>query len=130
MTINTHHLASKKLIGTATSLEKNSAIVKLTISPDMIVDTYNLSHGGFVFGLADYAAMLAINKPTVVLGKATTKFIKPVVLNDEVTAFAHVIESSDEKKITVSVIVKNQNQVLVFEGEFVCFVLDKHILES
>ena len=87
----THLLASKKLIGSVLSIENNSATVKLTITNEMIVDTYNLSHGGFVFGLADYSAMLAINKPTVVLGKATTKFLKPVVLNDEVTAVATVI---------------------------------------
>ena len=126
----THLLASKKLIGSVLSIENNSATVKLTITNEMIVDTYNLSHGGFVFGLADYSAMLAINKPTVVLGKATTKFLKPVVLNDEVTAVATVIGNSNEKKITVSVVVKNQKNEFVFEGEFVCFVLDKHILEN
>jgi acyl-coenzyme A thioesterase PaaI-like protein len=126
----THLLASKKLIGSVLSIENNSATVKLTITNEMIVDTYNLSHGGFVFGLADYSAMLAINKPTVVLGKATTKFLKPVVLNDEVTAVATVIGNSNEKKITVSVVVKNQKNEFVFEGEFVCFVLDKHILED
>jgi acyl-coenzyme A thioesterase PaaI-like protein len=126
----THLLASKKLIGSVLSIGNNCATVKLTITSEMIVDTYNLSHGGFVFGLADYSAMLAINKPTVVLGKATTKFLKRVILNDEVTAVATVIGNSNEKKITVSVVVKNQKNEFVFEGEFVCFVLDKHILED
>jgi len=126
----THLLASKKLIGSVLSIGNNCATVKLTITNEMIVDTYNLSHGGFVFGLADYSAMLAINKPTVVLGKATTKFLKPVVLNDEVTAIATVTENSNEKKATVSVVVKNQKNELVFEGEFVCFVLEKHVLDN
>jgi len=126
----THLLASKKLIGSVLSIGNNCATVKLTITNEMIVDTYNLSHGGFVFGLADYSAMLAINKPTVVLGKATTKFLKPVVLNDEVTAIATVTENSNEKKATVSVVVKNKKNELVFEGEFVCFVLEKHVLDN
>lgn len=126
----THLLASKQLIGSVVSIGNNCATVKLTITKDMIVDTYNLSHGGFVFGLADYTAMLAVNKPTVVLGKATTKFLKPVVLNDEVTAVATISDSLNEKKVIASVVVKNQKDDLVFEGEFVCFVLEKHILED
>ncbi len=127
---NTHLLASEKLVGSLVSIGKNSAIVKLTITKEMIVDTYNLSHGSFVFGLADYAAMLAVNKPTVVLGKATSKFLKPVVLNDEVIATASISEDTNEKKVNVAVSVKNQKKELVFEGEFVCFVLEKHILEN
>lgn len=127
---NTHLLASKKLVGSVVSIANNSAVVKLIITKEMIVDAFNLSHGSFVFGLADYAAMLAVNKPTVVLGKATTKFLKPVVLNDEVTAYASIIESSNEKKVNVNVSVKNQKNEIVFEGEFVCFVLEKHILEN
>ncbi|MEX1382959.1 PaaI family thioesterase [Lutibacter sp.] len=126
---NTHLLASKKLIGSVVSIGNDCATVKLTILEEMIVDTYNLSHGSFVFGLADYAAMVAVNKPTVVLGKATTKFLKPVVLNDEVTAIATITEISG-KKISISVGVKNQKDELVFEGEFVCFVLEKHILDN
>lgn len=125
---NTHLLASEKLIGSVVSIGNDCATVKLTITEEMIVDTYNLSHGSFVFGLADYAAMVAINESTVVLGKATTKFIKPVVLNDELTAVAKTIKTSG-KKISVSVVVTNQKNEFVFEGEFVCFVLEKHILD-
>jgi len=127
---NTHLLASEKLVGSVVSIENNSAIVTLKITEEMIVDTYNLSHGSFVFGLADYAAMVAINEPTVVLGKAETKFLKPVVLNDEVTAKATVSDNSNGKKFNVIVEVQNQKNELVFEGEFVCFVLEKHILDN
>ncbi len=126
---NTHLLTSEKLIGSVVSIGNDCATVKLTILEEMIVDTYNLSHGSFVFGLADYAAMVAINEPTVVLGKATTKFLKPVVLNDKVTAVATITETSG-KKISVLVEVTNQKDELVFEGEFICFVLDKHILDT
>ena len=124
----THQLASEKLIGSVVSIGTDSATVKLTITEEMIVDSYHLSHGSFVFGLADYAAMLAVNEPTVVLGKATSKFLKPVVLHDEVTAVATITDNSNGKKVTVSVGVENQNKEQVFEGEFVCFVLEKHIL--
>ena len=40
-----------------------------------------------------------------------------------------IIETSG-KKISVLVVVTNQKNELVFEGEFVCFVLEKHILDN
>ncbi len=127
---NTHLLASKKLIGSVISIENGNAKVTLTISQEMVVDTYNLAHGSFVFGLADYAAMLAINEPTVVLGKAEVTYTKPVVLNDELTALATVTNDKNGKKTMVRVVVFNQNRDLVFEGNFTCFVLENHILEK
>lgn len=127
---NTHLNVSKKLVGSVASIEENKATVTLEITEEMIVDNYNLSHGGFVFGLADYAAMVAINEPTVVLGKAEVKFIKPVVLNDKLTAIATIADDSNGKKITVSVNVFTAEEQIVFEGTFVCFVLEKHILEK
>lgn len=127
---NTHLNVSKKLVGSVVLIEENSAKVSLEVTKEMIVDEFNLTHGGFVFGLADYAAMVAINEPTVVLGKAEVKFIKPVVLNDKLTAIAIISDNSNGKKITVSVTVVNKEEQLVFEGSFVCFVLDKHILEK
>ena len=127
---NTHLLASKKLIGSVVSIENNKAKVTLKITENMVVDNFNLVHGGFVFGLADYAAMVAINKPTVVLGKAEVKFIKPVVLDDELTAFAVVSNKINDKKMIVSVVVSKSDNEIVFEGEFVCFVLEQHILDK
>ncbi len=126
----THLLTSKKLVGSVISIENNTATVTLKITKEMVVDSFNLTHGGFVFGLADYAAMVAINEPTVVLGKAEVKFMKPVIINEELTAKATISERVNEKKIAVNVHVSNQKDELVFEGNFVCFVLGKHILEK
>lgn len=127
---NTHLLASKKLIGEVITIENNTANVTLTITPEMAVDNYQLAHGSFVFGLADYAAMVVINEPNVVLGKADIKFMKPVVVNDKLTAIAEITDKTHPKKIIVSVTVTNQTDALVFEGSFVCFVLEKHILTT
>lgn len=126
---NTHLSTSKKLVGEVVSIEKESATVKLTITQEMVVDNFNLAHGSFVFGLADYAAMVAVNEPTVVLGKAEVKYLKPVVLGDEVIANAKVIDKNGKKSL-VSVFVTNEKNENVFEGEFVCFVLEKHILDN
>lgn len=126
----THQKTSRKLIGEVLSIQENKAIVQLKVLEDMLVDEYGLSHGGFTFGLADYAAMVAVNHPNVVLGKAEVKFIKPTVKGDILTAEANIIDKTDSTKSIVSVTVLNQHQTLVFEGEFVCFSLDKHILDK
>jgi uncharacterized protein (TIGR00369 family) len=125
----THNLTSKNLVGEPIKIEEGYAKVKLKTSEEMIVDKYKLVHGGFTFGLADYAAMLAINEPTVVLGKAEVKFTKPVKLGDEITAKAKVREDLGKKKV-VFVEVFNQEDEKVFEGTFYCYVLDKHVLEN
>lgn len=127
---NTHLLASKKLVGDVISIKNDTATVSLKITKEMVVDKYNLAHGSFVFGLADYAAMVAINEPTVVLGKAEVKYIKPVVLDDVLTAEAKITNKTNGKKIEVTVIVSNTENDVVFEGNFICFVLEKHILET
>jgi len=127
---NTHLLASEKFVGSVVSIVKNGAVVKLKITKEMLVDKFNLAHGGFVFGLADYAAMVAINEPTVVLGKAEVKFLKPVQIDAELTARATIKNKPEGKKTSVSVVVENAKEEIVFEGEFVCFVLEKHVLDN
>ncbi|SFS30007.1 hotdog domain-containing protein [Lutibacter maritimus] len=130
ITQNTHLKTSKKLIGNVISIEEDKAIVQLNISEEMVVDSLGLSHGGFTFGLADYAAMVLINHPNVVLGKAEVKFVKPTVVGDVLTATASYKEKINDVKTVVSVLVFNKKQEVVFEGEFVCFTLQKHVLDK
>ncbi len=126
---NTHLMVSEELVGSVMSIKKNSARIKLKTTREMAADQQSLVHGGFIFGMADYAAMLAVNEPTVVLGKAEVKFIKPVEVNDELMAEATITEKTDRKRV-VSVIVSDNNNESVFEGTFVCFVPEKHVLEK
>ena len=126
----THLETSNKLVGTVVSIEENKATVKLKLTKEMVVDTKGLAHGGFTFGLADYAAMLSINHPNVVLGKAEVKFIKPTIVGDELIAEAVVSEVYNPVKSEVSFSVKNQNDSIVFEGVFICFSLENHVLEN
>ena len=127
---NTHLKSSEKLIGKVVSVEENKATVQLEMTDEMVVDAKGLAHGGFTFGLADYAAMVAINHPNVVLGKADVKFMKPTVVGDVLTAEAVVSEKFNNVKSSVSVTVKNQKDIVVFEGEFICFSLENHVLGS
>jgi len=94
----------------------------------MAADEYGLTHGGTIFGLADYAAMLAVNHPNVVLAGAKVKFLKPVQTGDVLLAKAKV-EKTEGKKITVFVHVeKDADQV--FSGEFICVIPNKHVLNK
>ena len=124
----THALTNERLCGKATELAPGFARVELDVSPDMCVDERNLVHGGFVFGLADYAAMLAVNEPTVVLGAAEVRFLKPVTCPSQLVAEAKVGEVKGKKQL-VSVIVASGN-TQVFVGTFTCFVLERHVLDN
>lgn len=92
----------------------------------MAADDSDLVHGGFVFGFADYAAMLAVNHPNVVLGRAESRFLKPVAVGDALVADAEILERTGNKRL-VQVAVKRNGET-VFDGEFVCYVLDRHVL--
>jgi uncharacterized protein (TIGR00369 family) len=125
--IKTHEKIDKRLCGEPVELEEGRAEVKLKTVPEMAADEKGLVHGGFVFGQADYAAMLAVNHPNVVLGAANVKFLKPVKVGDVLLAKAQVVKEEGKKRI-VNVVVERDGEV-VFEGEFICFVLPVHVLE-
>jgi acyl-coenzyme A thioesterase PaaI-like protein len=92
----------------------------------MAADESGLVHGGFVFGLADYAAMLAVNHPNVVLAGAAVRFVKPVKVDEEIEAEARVVES-DGKKRKVAVDVR-RGEESVCSGELSCYVPERHVL--
>ncbi|NNG06672.1 MAG: PaaI family thioesterase [Desulfobacteraceae bacterium] len=128
MKITTHLHISEELCGTPVKIEKDYSLVRLETNEAMKVDDSGLIHGGFIFGAADYAAMLAVNHPNVVLGAAEVQFLKPLRTEDTIYAEAKVIESHKKKRI-VSVSVTHENRK-VFKGTFTCFVLGKHVLDK
>lgn len=128
MEIKTHQRIDQSLSGTPLELNTGFAKVKLKTDERMVADDKGLIHGGFLFSLADYAAMLAVNEETVVLAKAEVKFLKPVVLGDEVIAYATVKEVEGKKR-KVEVEVKRGEEI-VFVGEFLCVVPERHVLEG
>jgi acyl-coenzyme A thioesterase PaaI-like protein len=94
----------------------------------MAADDRGLVHGGFVFGLADYAAMLAVNDPNVVLGSADVRFSKPVRVGERLLARA-AVEEKEGRRSRVKVEVLRGGEV-VMAGTFVCFTLERHVLED
>ena len=126
MKIVTHEAINQNLCGRPLAIENGFSRVALKAINSMVADESGLVHGGFIFGLADYAAMIAVNHPNVVLGAAEVKFLKPVCLDDEIVAEARVEAGEGGKKRQVTVSVKKGDEH-VFQGVFTCFVLDKHI---
>jgi uncharacterized protein (TIGR00369 family) len=126
MEVLTHNIIDQELCGKPLLVDNNYSKVEMKTTQKMAVDVTGLVHGGFVFGLADYSAMIAVNHPNVVLGAAEVKFLKPVKSGDVLIAEARA-EEKEGKKQSVSVTVKN-GDTEVFKGMFTCFILDKHVL--
>ncbi len=125
--IITHQNINKQLCGSPLDVKEGFARVSLKTTNEMSVDNKGLVHGGFVFGLADYAAMIAVNDPNVVLGSAQTRFKKPVKAGHTVEATATIVEEDKNKRL-VDVTV-TCDELEVFAGQFTCFILDKHVLD-
>ena len=126
MNILTHEKISRRLCGNPVMVEENHSRIEFLTLSEMVVDDFGLVHGGFVFGLADYAAMIAVNHPNVVLGSADVKFLKPVKADDVIIADATVTSQEGKKRIVKVDVTKNDE--VVFSGMFTCFVLDRHVL--
>ncbi len=128
MKIDTHPAIDQELCGKPVLVEDGRAEVLLATTPRMAADERGLVHGGFVFGAADYAAMLAVNDPNVVLGGADVRFLAPVEVPESV-AIAATVESADGRKRLVRVEGRVGTRPVV-SGHFTCFVLDEHVLET
>ena len=127
MEINTHDRAKKDLLGTPLRIVTGEmAEVELTATEEMAVDEKGLIHGGFTFSLGDYAAMLAVNHPYVVLGGSESRFLAPVKVGDSMIASARVGEVKGRRR-SVSVDI-SVGDVKVFTGIFMCFILEDHVL--
>lgn len=125
---NTHPNIDRSLCGEIVLLDAGKAELVLLTDERMAADACGLVHGGFVFGAADHAAMLAVNDPNVVLGAASVKFVAPTRVGDRVQLLAAVVITKGRKRdVEVTAHVGGKR---VFEGIFTCFVLEQHVLDS
>jgi acyl-coenzyme A thioesterase PaaI-like protein len=124
----THLAISPSLVGEPMEMRSGTAVARLVARQEMCADERGLIHGGFTFGLADYAAMLAVNHPHVVLGGAETKFLAPVRCGEVLVARAEVREEKGKKRLVECRVYVGERPV--FDGLFTCFVLDGHVLDQ
>ncbi|MEC7524707.1 MAG: hotdog domain-containing protein [Myxococcota bacterium] len=123
---NTHPKISTRLCGEPLSLSEGEASARFVATEEMGTDDRGLVHGGFVFGLADHAAMLAVNDPFVVLGSADVRFVAPVRVGETVTAHARVTETKGKKRVLEVRAEVEGREVLT--GTLTAFVLEQHVL--
>lgn len=124
----THTTINLDLVGRVLEIETDHfARISLVTNNEMVVDNKGLIHGGFTFGLADYAAMTAVNHPNVVLTDAQVHFVRPVKLGDILLALGRV-EEKDGKRRKVQVEIRVADKV-VFQGKFNCIITEKHVLD-
>jgi uncharacterized protein (TIGR00369 family) len=128
MKIKTHGKISRMLVGVPIEVVDGvRAVAELKTTGEMSADSSGLVHGGFTFSLADYAVMLAINHPNVVLGQAQAKFTAPVRVGETMRAEATVMKIEGRKsEVNVEVTVDDRK---VFTGTFTCYTLDRHVLD-
>jgi acyl-coenzyme A thioesterase PaaI-like protein len=126
--VKTHPTIDHGLCGAPRELGEGRASVSLKTTEAMAVDARGLVHGGFVFGAADHAAMLAVNDPNVVLGAAETRFLAPVKVGDEVLCEARVIEEKGKKRVLEATAKVGEREVL--RATFTAFVLPQHVLDG
>jgi uncharacterized protein (TIGR00369 family) len=127
MQLKTHLKIDQGLSGSPVEVGEGYAVVELKTKENMRADEKNLVHGGFIFSLADYCAMLTVNEPTVVLASAKVDFKKPVVVGDTLRAEGRLLRAEGKKRWVEVKVYRNQD--LVFFGEFLCVVPDKHVLD-
>jgi uncharacterized protein (TIGR00369 family) len=127
MQLRTHLKIDQELSGSPVEVGEGYAVVELKTKENMRADEKNLVHGGFIFSLADYCAMLTVNEPTVVLASAKVDFKKPVVVGDTLRAEGRLLRSEGKKRWVEVKVYRNQD--LVFLGEFLCVVPYKHVLD-
>jgi len=125
--IKTHERINQDLCGEIIKIEDGYVEVRLTTIAEMLADDVGLIHGGFVFGAADYAAMLAVNERNVVLVASDCQFLSPVKLHDTVNVVARIRHKEGRKRnVHVQAFVLD---IKVFEGEFKTVVTEKHVLK-
>jgi len=125
--IQTHEKINQNLCGEVIKMEEGYVELSLETIPDMLADEVGLIHGGFIFGAADYAAMLAVNERNVVLVASDCQFLSPVKLHDVVDVVAKVRHKEGRKRnVHVKAFVLD---IKVFEGEFKTVITDKHVLK-
>ena len=125
---NTHLDIDQTLCGEPIELADGRAVVRMTTTPSMVADARGLVHGAFVFGLADYAAMLAVNDPLVVLGAAEVRFVAPVAVGEVVVAEAERREQKGKKHVVAVRARVGEREVMT--GTLTTFVLEKHVLDG
>ena len=125
--IKTHQKINHDLCGEIEKIEVGYVELKLVTTTEMVADDMGLIHGGFIFGAADYAAMVAVNEKNVVLVGSESNFLSPAKFGDIIHVKAKVRHKEGRKR-NVHVIAQVED-IKIFEAEFKTVVTERHVLK-
>ena len=127
----THLSIDRRLSGEPIELDTGRARVALETVAEMAADEHGLVHGGFLFSLADHAAMLAVNDPNVVLAAGRMEFLGPLRVGQRIEAEATIVRSEGHRhEVEVEVALANVDGRTIARGRFDCVVTRRHVLET
>ena len=139
MSANTHLQIDPAICGEPVELEDGRSVVRLRLTENMAVDERGLTHGGFTFGLADYAVLQA-DRDGPAVGHGITGVdhevhedlleAAGVALVGEVLEAHAQVTSSDAPRHVVEVEVRRAGGPAVFKGTFHCVVPDAYVLDT
>ncbi len=130
--VRTHPSIDSRFSGKVIAIGDGWARVALETLAEMAADEEGLVHGGFVFSMADFAAMVAVNEPTVVLAASSMEFLAPVRVGEKLEARATVRESVGPRHdVEVEVVrATDREERPVASGRFDCVVTRQHVLQA
>ncbi len=126
--LNSHKKIRSSISGKITLLEQGHSKTVLQTTKEMVVDELGLIHSGFIFGAAEYAAIISINQENQVVVGSKNKFLAPAKEGDEIE-FEAVAKFEDLRKREVKV-TGHINEIKIFEGIFQIVILEQHILKT
>ncbi len=90
--------------------------IELRTNVDMTAAGSDFVRGAVVFGLADHAAMLALDEPSAVLEAADVRFVKPIGVDQLIVADANArMRIGKRRHVAVTI---SQGEEKIFEGDF------------
>ncbi len=123
-----HDLFSQWLGIEVLEIKEGYSKIKMTVRKEM-KNGFGIVHGGIAFSLADSAFAFACNNRNVLSVALDTSinFIKPVHVDDELTAEAKEIHNGKSTGLYHITITNQKNhEVAIFKG--LCYRTDKHLI--
>lgn len=125
-----HDLFSQWLGIEVLEIREGYSKIKMTIRKEM-VNGFGIIHGGIAFSLADSAFAFACNNRNVLSVALDTSinFIKPVHVNDELTAEAEELHNGKSTGLYhISIRNQRDHEVAIFKG--LCYRTDKELISK
>lgn len=125
--LNICGLLKPDLCGNILKITQEEVVISFAPSKQMISDESNLIHSGFIFNVANYAAMCLVNQPNALTIKSEVQFLAPIEFEQEMLFIATINQSNNKK---YEIFVKGTLlDIKIFEGIFHISLFDKQFFK-